>query len=71
MAPGELEGNAGAEAGGRSEPFVRAAKFISTLKNTEEEVYVKMIKAQAGFRSMTMSAWRSFLENLKNQPVGR
>lgn len=53
----------------RPESPIRANKFLTSLKGTHDEVFIKMIQAQAAFRAMTPTAWKRLLEDLKNKPV--
>jgi hypothetical protein len=55
----------------RPEAVIRANRFLETLKGTHEEVYLKLLKSEAGLRAMNASSWRSLLEEIKGRPVGR
>lgn len=56
---------------GRPEIKVPLAQWLKGLRGTEEQVYAKVLRAEAGLVAKTAAAWRDLLEEIKNRPAHR
>lgn len=63
----EVKTTATAPAAGPSGPRLTLARFLATLKGTEDEVYSKLIQIRAKTVMMEAEAWRRLLEDLKGE----